>query len=362
MSKPLCVLDCEVYRNYFLAKFRRLDTGAQRVFEQYEGQRLDRVGLRETLARVTSITFNGRNYDFPILGFALTGASCEDIKRCSDLIIQAQMRPWDVERQFGFKIPETDHIDLIEVVPGMVSLKVYMGRLHCRKMQDLPIEHDAHITPEQRPVIVTYNDNDLDGTAALYAKFSKQIELRREMSREYGVDLRSKSDAQIAEAVIKANLQEIGIEVRKPEVRARSFKFRFPGFLRHAGPIVQEVIQRVREADFVVDAGGYVKMPEQLAKAAIKIGQGVYRMGIGGLHSSEQRQAVTADDQTLIVDRDVASYYPAIIINTGLYPRHLGRDFLTVYRKMRDDRIVAKNRATAIKKRIKEIERLLNGS
>jgi hypothetical protein len=58
----------------------------------------------------------------------------------------------------------------------------------------------------------------------------------------------------------------------------------------------------------------------------------------------------------------VASYYPAIIINTGLYPRHLGRDFLTVYRKMRDDRIVAKNRATAIKKRIKEIERLLNGS
>jgi DNA polymerase elongation subunit (family B) len=359
-SKPLCVLDCEVYRNYFLAKFRRLDTGAQRVFEQYEGQRLDRAGLRETLARVTSITFNGRNYDFPILGFALTGASCEDIKRCSDLIIQAQTRPWDVERQFGFKIPETDHIDLIEVVPGMVSLKVYMGRLHCRKMQDLPIEHDAHITPEQRPVIVTYNDNDLDGTAALYAKFSKQIELRREMSRQYGVDLRSKSDAQIAEAVIKAKLQEIGIEVRKPEVRARSFKFRFPGFLRYAGPIVQEVIQRVREADFVVDAGGYVKMPEQLAKAAIKIGQGVYRMGIGGLHSSEQRQAVTADDQTLIVDRDVASYYPAIIINTGLYPRHLGRDFLTVYRGIRDQRIAAKR--SGDKTTAETLKIVLNGS
>ena len=53
----------------------------------------------------------------------------------------------------------------------MVSLKVYMGRLHCRRMQDLPIEHTARITPEQRPLLIDYNDNDLDGTQALLAKF-----------------------------------------------------------------------------------------------------------------------------------------------------------------------------------------------
>jgi hypothetical protein len=342
MNKPLAVLDCECFRNYFLCKIRRIDTGAVRCFEQYEGRALDINGLRQTLQRVTSISFNGKKYDMPILSLALTGASCDTIKRCSDFIIKGNMQPWDAERQFNFMIPSFDHIDMIEVVPTMVSLKVYMGRLHCPRMQDLPIEHDALITPEQRPLLISYNDNDLDGTAALYKKFEQQIDLRRLMSREYGIDLRSKSDAQIAEAVIKRKLTDQGVEVRKPEVKARAFKFRFPMFLKNAGPIVQDVIAQVREADFIVEPNGYVKMPEQLAKAKIKIGQGVYRMGIGGLHSSEQSTAHYADEDTLIIDRDVASYYPAIIINTGLYPKHLGKAFLDVYRGIRDQRIVAK--------------------
>lgn len=360
MSKPLAVLDCEVYRNYWLCKVRRMDTGATRVFEQYEDHPLDTVALRSTLSRVTSVTFNGRNYDMPVIGLALTGATCEAIKRCSDFIIAGNMRPWDVERQFNFRTPDFDHIDMIEVVPGMVSLKVYMGRLHCRKMQDLPIEHDALITPEQRAIIVDYNDNDLDGTAALFRKFVKQIDLRVRMSAEYGVDLRSKSDAQIAEAVIRKRLSDQGVEVVKPGVKARAFKFRFPNFLRSAGSIVQGLIDLVRESDFIVDAGGYVKMPEQLVKAKIKIGNSVYRMGIGGLHSSEKSQAVVSDDEYLVIDRDVASYYPAIIINTSLYPWHLGRAFLDVYRSIRDERIVAKragNKSTADTLKI-----VLNGS
>lgn len=358
--KPLTTLDCEVYRNYFLCKVKRIDTGAVRVFEQYEGHDLDRSGLLSTLERIIAVTFNGRNYDFPIIGLALTGAPCETIKRCSDLIIQGNMRPWDVERQFNFKIPQTDHIDLIEVAPGMVSLKVYMGRLHCPKMQDLPIEHDAWIEPEQRPLLISYNDNDLDGTAALYRKFEGQIKLREQMSKMYGIDLRSKSDAQIAEAVIKHELQKLGVEVRKPEVKARTFKFRFPLFLKHAGPIVQDVISMVREADFVVDQGGYVKMPEQLAQASIRIGQGVYRMGIGGLHSSEKSTAHVTDDQTLLLDRDVASFYPAIIIQTGLYPRHLGKAFLDVYRRIRDERIEHKHAGR--KTQADTLKIVLNGS
>ena len=360
MTKPRAVLDCEVYVNYFLCKIRRVDTGAVRCFEQYDGHPLDTRGLRQTLERVTAVTFNGMSYDMPIIGLALTGVSCETIKRCSDAIIQGGLRHWQAERQFNFKIPAFDHIDLIEVVPGMVSLKVYMGRLHCRRMQDLPIEHTARITPEQRPLLIDYNDNDLDGTQALLAKFRGQIELREEMSRMYGIDLRSKSDAQIAEAVIKHELTKLGVDVQKPAVKARTFKFRFPMFLKNAGPAVQGVIDMVRAADFVVDDGGYVKMPEQLAKAVIRIGQGQYRMGIGGLHSSEQRQAIVADDDTLILDRDVASYYPAIIIGTGLYPRHLGKGFLDVYRRIRDERIQHKHAGR--KTQADTLKIVLNGS
>lgn len=361
MSKPLVVCDTECWKNYWLCKFKRLDNGKTMVFQQYDRHQLDRGGLRDVLRRCTVITFNGVVYDMPMIGLALQGVSCETLKRCSDFIIQGNMRPWDVEREFQFKIPECDHIDLIEVVPTMVSLKVFMGRLHCRKMQDLPIDHDARIEPEQRPLIIEYNENDLDGTAALYRKFDKQIELRAKMSQEYGVDLRSKSDAQVAEAVIKKKLMDAtGERPIKPGVRPRTFKFRFPMFLQNAGPIVQGLIQLVRETDFIVEPTGYVKMPKQLADAKIKIGDGVYRMGLGGLHSSEKSVLHMTDSETLLIDRDVASYYPAIIINTGLFPKHLGRLFLEIYREIRDTRISAKKaKLTVIAEMLKIV---LNGS
>ena len=59
-----------------------------------------------------------------------------------------------------------------------------------------------------------------------------------------------------------------------------------------------------------------VMMPKELADLKIEIGAGTYRMGIGGLHSCESRQVVRADDDMLLLDRDVASYYPAIIIGS----------------------------------------------
>lgn len=354
--KPLAVLDTECYRDYWLCSIRRLDTGALRIFEQYPGKSLDVIGLRETLSRVIMVTFNGRRYDAPMIGLALTGVSCDTLKRCSDFIIQLKMNAWDAERQFNFRTPEFNHIDMIDVVPGMVSLKVYMGRLHCPRLQDLPIEHSASIEPEQRDLIKQYNVNDLDGTEALYRKFEKQIELRREMSREYGIDLRSKSDAQIAESVIKAKL---GVTTR-PEVNPHTFKFRFPNYLRHAGPIVQGVIDQVRAVDFEVKPNGYVEMPPELAKLRIRIGASEYRMGIGGLHSCEKSVAHVAGNGMMLIDRDVASYYPAIVINTGLYPRHLGKPFLDLYRQLRDERLEAKH--AGLKAKADSLKITLNGA
>lgn len=74
----------------------------------------------------------------------------------------------------------------------------------------------------------------------------------------------------------------------------------------------------------------------------LRIGQGVYRMGIGGLHSSESSVAHVASGTTRIVDRDVTSYYPSIILTQGLYPAHMGLAFLSVYQSLVERRIQAK--------------------
>ena len=63
--------------------------------------------------------------------------------------------------------------------------------------------------PFQRPLIRNYCDNDNQITAQLYRQLSEAIRLREAMSDQYGLDLRSKSDAQIAEQVIKSEYQKL---------------------------------------------------------------------------------------------------------------------------------------------------------
>lgn len=324
--------------------FRNVDTGKTIYFEQYEGFPLDIEKLRRLIKQTRLISFNGIGYDIPVLSRALTGKTCAEIRAVSDAIIVGGQKWWQVSRSMGFPIVEVDHIDIMEVLPGMGGLKLYGGRLHCPTLQDMPIEHDEHVTPAQHQLIRDYCANDLALTEALYKKMLPQIQLREKMSAEYEIDLRSKSDAQIAETVIKQEVQKLkGKVVVRPEIKPWTrFAYTPPAWVKFVGRPLQQLLRDVSDADFKIDHNGSVVMPEVLAEALIPIGKGVYRMGIGGLHSSEAVQAHFATDQAILVDRDVRSYYPATIINQGLAPAQMGKEFLQVYRGIVKRRLEAK--------------------
>jgi len=105
---------------------------------------------------------------------------------------------------------------------------------------------------------------------------------------------------------------------------------------------MKRVLADIEAYEFIVGEDGYCKAPEALENLQIHIGESVYQMGMGGLHSCEKRAAHIADGTFTLVDRDVTSYYPAIILNCGLYPEHLGEGFLEVYRGLVDRRLTAK--------------------
>lgn len=344
--KPTLILDLEIYGNYFLAMFKNVDTGNVRGFELFDGQAFDVATVRAILKKYRLVTFNGLNFDMPLLMLALRGADNALIKKGCDAIIQNNLRGWQFEQQFNVEVPKTlDHIDLIEVAPGTASLKIYGGRLHCAKMQDLPIEPHASISEADREDLRTYCANDLATTLDLYRKLLPQIELRERMSEQYGIDLRSKSDAQIAESVIGRQVgQAVGREIKRPEVPTGTrFKYRFPDFLDMTTPVMSQIKRIVDASVFNVPDSGKVMMPKELAEARIEIGAGVYRMGIGGLHSSEQSSAHQAGGDYILVDRDVASYYPAIILRTELAPKHMGKSFSSVYGEIVQRRLDAKH-------------------
>jgi hypothetical protein len=80
----------------------------------------------------------------------------------------------------------------------------------------------------------------------------------------------------------------------------------------------------------------------------------VYSFMKGGLHTENKPEVFEADEDHQIVDWDVSSYYPAIIINNGRYPQHLGKEFLRGYKQMFDKRLELKPLAKK-DKRIKGI-------
>lgn len=343
-AKDRFIFDVEVYPNYFLCSFLSLATGKVAVFEQWQDESLDLARLGWILNNICIIGFNSFHYDLPIVSLALTGASTERLQWATDEIILRNERGDDVLKRGKAKRIKADHIDLIEVAPLSASLKAYAGRLHAQRMQDLPIAPGTQLTAAQRLVVRWYNvASDLPATRLLYQELEEQIKLRERMSVEYGVDLRSRSDAQIAEAVIGHEVGRLnGARPKRPDIQPGKFSYQPPAFLHYQTDLLNWAFQQVCSARFEIEENGTVGLPEEIKALKLDINGSSYQMGIGGLHSCEQKAVYFSSANETIFDRDVTSYYPQLILNSNMFPQQLGRNFLRVYQQIVSRRVQAK--------------------
>lgn len=370
--KAVRIADVECYRNYFLVKLRDVHTKQFFDFEFNAYKPFNWLALRCMLLGATVVTFNGNKYDMLMISAAATGRFTNDmLKNLSDHIIKSGRRgeqpvqPWMIAREWGFEILDLDHIDLFELAPGDGSLKIYGGRLHSKRMQDLPIHVDTILTPEQMVIINEYCGNDLLTTEDLYFALLDDIETREQLTLQYGVDMRSKSDAQIAEAAFKKLLN---LDYQKSKAMVQSaqllpgtiLKYKGAPFLKFNTPELQEAYARVLRSNFIISDKGQPLEPPELDGYEIKLGGSVYRVGIGGLHSSEQKICHIAGPDCVLTDFDVASYYPKIISILRLYPSQIGPVFLTIYDGWIEVRLEYKNKGE--KKKAATFKIKLNGT
>lgn len=362
LNREEFITDVECYKNYFLAVFTNIVTGKIAYVEMYDNHPLDCAKLKWLMESFTIVTFNGINYDLPMCEMAVGGLSTEKLKEMSDRIIKEELRGSDLRRSAKCKALKVDHIDLIEVAPLFASLKGYAGRMHAHKMQDLPFHPDTVLSPAQIAITRWYCVNDTANTALLRETLKEQIELRYTLSNEYKVDLRSKSDAQIAEAVMAAELKRrTKIKPEKPSIEVgTTYRYNAPAWMQFRSPLLNWALQTIQRSKFVVDHTGSIAMPEEVKALQLDINGSVYRMGIGGLHSSESCAAHHTDDNYIMVDKDVESFYPRIILNQGMYPEHLGPVFLQVYRTIVERRLKAK--AAGNKPVSESLKIVINGS
>jgi len=344
--KNHAIFDCELIGTefpVFLVCVKVIETGERASFWWHVPGDMARMADMMQRPDLTWISFNGIHFDAPIMSAAIEGKDPKVLKEMAHALINEGAKSWHLPSQYGYTPLEFDHIDLIEVSPGVrVSLKAYAGRMGYPTMIDLPFHHDLDLSREQCVVLETYCQNDLGVTEWLFERLRSEINLRTEMSDEHGIDLRSKSDAQVAEAILKKVA-----DIKSNKGAQPAFvTYKAPEFIETDSDAINELIERMNRTNFTINAGnGQVESPEFLQNP-IELGYGTYQFGVGGLHSTHDKKLhVEATDEMLISDFDVASYYPNIMLKAGLTPRRdggAGARFIAEYKNIYDRRIEAK--------------------
>ena len=334
------VVDSESYYNYFLIAFKDVKTNKIITFEPpFNSRKLSWI-----MHNYRTVGFNSISYDLLMIWLSYYNQDPYALQQLSQNIIYGAMRKKELLDKYNFVIYPTKHIDLIEVCPLKGSLKLYGARLHSPRIQDLPFDVNADLPLEQIPIVRDYCINDLDETHRLFDFLKERLDLRQSMSIEYNEDLTSKSDAQIAEKVISKEVQKlVGKYPKRPIIpTGTQYNYIIPDFINYRLPQLQQMLEKVRNTKFEIIEPYGIGLPKELSNLSIQINKGIYRMGIGGLHSFEKNVAYKSTNDLYIIDRDVASYYPAIILNQKLYPDHMGVAFLEVYKSLVERRLQAK--------------------
>lgn len=339
------IYDTECYPNYWLLRMKGAVNRSFRAPLSPE----DKREIYRIFNEYPTVSFNGDYYDIPMINAALNGWN---LKQLNDDIIVGKKKPWEL----GLPSWEpADHVDIMQVAPGTSSLKQYGARIHAKKIQDLPYDPDIPITAPQMLEIDAYCDNDLDLTYELWIALQPHIAQREALGEKYGLRLVSKSDAQVAENILR---KQCGNPAKLDIDWNLAFRYETPPFITFELPQLRNALSLVQQSVFTLSAKGSVQMPPLLEGLTLAIGGSVYRMGIGGLHSSEK---CTAHTSGKLYDNDVARYYPQLILNSGKFPLALGPVFQQEFQVIADARLEAKRLRKVLPKDTPEYIKAVNG-
>jgi hypothetical protein len=241
----------------------------------------------------------------------------------------------------------------------MVSLKRLEFEMDLENIEEMPIHHTkTNMTDEEIQLTKDYCKNDVMATYEFYKvtigqtehplyKGNNQIELRQDIEEEFGIPCLNYSDSKIGDEMIKKfYCQEKNImysDLPKKGLFRTEVKVRhcIADYITFQTPKLQQFLKAISKEKLTI---------KDEFKESLEFYDNIYTFAKGGLHTENKPKIFEADADHIIVDWDVSSYYPAIIINNGKYPHHLGPEFLRGYKTMFDKRLELKPLAKKDKK------------
>ena len=318
------------------------------------------------------VGYNNLRFDSQVVEWVLR--KCQDWGEKSNLEVAAMIAQkaqdviddanYDVFAEYREEDLTLKQIDLFKIhhfdnKNRRVSLKRLEFEMDLENIEEMPIHHTkVGMTLEDRKLTRQYCQNDVMATYEFYKvtigetdhplyKGNDQIQLRFDIEKEFDIPCINYSDSKIGDEIIK----KYYCEEKKMDVKTLPRK----GYFRKYIFISQCIAPYVQFKTVQLDQ--FLKKIKKLRlginddfKEHIHFYDNVYSFMKGGLHTENKPEVFEEDEDHLIIDWDVSSYYPAIIINNKQYPYHLGKEFLTGYKKMYEKRLELKPFAKKDKK------------
>lgn len=204
----------------------------------------------------------------------------------------------------------------------MSSLKWIQYSMDWDNVEEMPHHHSKPVeNTQQLQDIVTYCINDVLSTKKILEHSKEQIELRKTLTNEYGIDLYSASEPRISKELFLFFLeQKLGwdkAEIKRLRTKRDEIylgqcilpyvKFQTPEFQKIHDYFRTKVVTSTKDKlKFTLDYKG-VKTD----------------YGLGGIHGAKDSGVYEAHPGWTIMTSDVTSFYPNLAIKNKFHPAHL---------------------------------------
>jgi len=347
------IYDIETYPNVFTLAVEHADAPIRLMFEISDWRNDSReivaflLLLKESGARM--VGFNNLGFDYPILHMLIRmgHSDAKTLYQKAQSIIASQDGD---ESRWVHLVKLTDQfvtqLDLFKIhhfdnKARSTSLKALEFNMRADNIEDLPFKVGTVLTREQVEVLKKYNQHDVSMTKAFYHKSLDMIHFREELTRNYARDFMNHNDTRIGKDYFIMKLEEAGVACYDYSVNGRTPR-QTKRQVIHLGDAILPWI--------IFEQSEFTRVLNWLKDQSITETKGVFTditatingftfvFGLGGIHGSIESEVVESDDEHVIIDLDVTSYYPNLAITNGFHPAHLGKEFVSIYKHLFEQR------------------------
>ena len=377
-NKVVYVYDIEVFKNVFHCTIKNTETNEYYFFEiSCRKNQLDELvnffhtvntnlTLGDLYTTETKLNtdklfcgYNNLHYDNAIINYIIDyypkmkylgyRRICESIFNLSKIITTSSEDNIEAWKKWKYMI-YFDSFDLLTMLYSnklRVSLKEMQVTMMYDNVQEFVTDWDTDLQEDEIDSMIEYNINDVNSTTELLNRCKKDIDLRLAIEDEYGVRVLSKDGVNIGMKILTQKyLEKTGLtwkdikDLRSP-MSVIPLKDVILPFIKFNSPILQNVLK---------DMKSQVVSPGRKGYENKFVFEGLqYSVGVGGIHSVNTPECIIPKEDELLLDVDVASLYPSMLIEYKFYPKHLGPEFLEVYSKIKEERIEAKHNGNKVK-------------